>query len=79
MTVRFFPKITLPTRFTEQFSTLIDNVFSNNIEDRATSGILLNQISDQQFRFGIGRFITNQQNIYRITPVHFLQKAEKKT
>ena len=28
---------------------------------------------------GIGRFITNQQNIYRITPVHYLQKAEKKT
>ena len=29
--------------------------------------------------FGIGRFITNQQNIYRVTPVHYLQKAEKKT
>ena len=51
MTVRFFPKIRLPTRFTEQFSTLIDNVFSNNIEERATSSLLLNQISDQQFRF----------------------------
>ena len=30
-------------------------------------------------RVGIGRFITNQQNIYRVTPVHYLQKAEKKT
>ena len=29
--------------------------------------------------FGIGRFITNQQNIYTVTPVHYLQKAEKKT
>ena len=29
--------------------------------------------------FGIGRFITNQQNIYKVTPVHYLQKAEKKT
>ena len=28
---------------------------------------------------GIGRFITNQQNIYRVTPVHYLQKAEQKT
>ena len=28
---------------------------------------------------GIGRFITNQQNIYRVTPVQYLQKAEKKT
>ena len=47
----FFPKITLPTRFTEQSSTLIDNVFSNNIEEREISGILLNHISDHQFLF----------------------------
>ena len=26
---------------------------------------------------GIGRFITNQQNIYRLTSVHYLQKVEK--
>ena len=45
----FFPKITLPTRFTEQSSSLINNVFSNNIEERESSGILLNQISDHQF------------------------------
>ena len=31
ITTDFFPKITLPTRFTEQFSTFIDNVFSNSI------------------------------------------------
>ena len=30
-------------------------------------------------QLGIERFITNQQNIYRVTPVHYLQKAEKKT
>ena len=29
--------------------------------------------------FGIGRFITNQQNIYRVTPAHYLHTAEKKT
>ena len=51
ITVGFFPKITLPTRFTEQSSTLIDNVFSNNLEERETSGILLNHISDHQFFF----------------------------
>ena len=44
ISVGFFPKITLPTRFTEQSSTLIDNVFSNNIEEREISGILLNHI-----------------------------------
>ena len=51
ITVGFFPKITLPTRFTEQSSSLIDNVFSNNIDERESSGILLNQISDHQFLF----------------------------
>ena len=28
--------------------------------------------------FGIGRFITNQQNIYRLTPVHYLQRQRKR-
>ena len=51
ISVGFLPKITLPTRFTEQSSTLIDNVFSNNIEEREISGILLNHISDHQFLF----------------------------
>ena len=42
-----------------------------------TSIIIL--CSNNKNNFGIGRFITNQQNIYRVTPVHYLQKAEKKT
>ena len=54
ITTGFFPNITLPTRFTEQSSTLIDNVFSNNIEERETSGILLNHISDHQLLSGLG-------------------------
>ena len=37
ITVGFFPKSTLLTRYTEQSSPLIDNVFSNNIEERETS------------------------------------------
>ena len=28
---------------------------------------------------GIGKFIRNLQNISRVTPVHYLHKAEKKT
>ena len=28
--------------------------------------------------YGIGRFITNQQNIYRVTPVHYLQRQRKR-
>ena len=40
----FFPKITLPTRFSDQSATLIDNVFSTNIEEKEVFGILLNHI-----------------------------------
>ena len=47
----FFPKITLPTRFSDQSATLIDNVFSTNIEEKEVFGILLNHISDHQLLF----------------------------
>ena len=46
-----FPKITLPTRFTNQSATLIDNVFSTNLEEKEISGILLNHLSDHQLLF----------------------------
>ena len=49
----FFPKITLPTRICDSSSTLIDNIFSNNIEEADISGILLNHISDHQMMFTI--------------------------
>ena len=35
----FFPKITLPTRICESTSTLIDNIFTNNIDVPDSSGI----------------------------------------
>jgi exonuclease III len=46
----FFPKITLPTRITEQTKTLIDNCFvkSLNSLSETTSGILYQNISDHQ-------------------------------
>ena len=46
-----FSKITLPTRICESTSTLIDNIFTNNIDVPDSSGILLNQISDHQMVF----------------------------
>ena len=49
----FFPKITLPTRISDNSSTLIDNIFTNNIEEADISGILLNHISDHQMMFTI--------------------------
>ena len=47
----FIPKITPPTRISEHSSTLIDNIFTSNIDERESSGILLNQISDHQMVF----------------------------
>ena len=35
----------------EQSNTLIDNIYTNNIDERESSGILLNQISDHQMKF----------------------------
>ena len=49
----FAPKITLPTRLCDTTSTLIDNVYSNVIDKRHTSGILIRPISDHQMYFCI--------------------------
>ena len=56
----FFPKITLPTRLSDNSSTLIDNIFTNNIDEASTSGILLNSISDHQMIF------TYVENVYTL-------------
>ena len=51
----FFPRITLPTRLQNESYTLIDNIFSNIIEEniKVNSGILINQIghTDHQMIF----------------------------
>ena len=44
----FFPRITLPTRISDESTTLIDNIFCNNIDIEHISGILVNKISDHQ-------------------------------
>ena len=45
------PKITLPTRICDTSSTLIDNVYTNSIDKKHTSGILIRPISDHQMYF----------------------------
>ena len=49
----FFPKITLPTRIQENSNTLIDQIWSNNLEEskKSKSGILINDISDHKMIF----------------------------
>lgn len=45
-TLYSFPTITKPTRITGNGATLIDNIFTNNVESNSLSGILINDISD---------------------------------
>ena len=49
--MRFIPKITLPTRISRNASTLIDNIFTNNINHNHISGVLVRPISDHQMQF----------------------------
>ena len=67
----FFPKITLPTRLSDHSSTLIDNIFTNNMDESGTSGILLNNISDHQMIF------TYVENVSYITEVPKFIEIEK--
>ena len=49
----FYPKITLPTQICNTSSTIIDNIFSNEICSNDASGIFINHISDHQTIFTI--------------------------
>ena len=42
----FHPLISRPTRITSYTATLIDNFFTNNIDNLMTSGLLFNDLSD---------------------------------
>ena len=43
--------VTLPTRMSDESSTLIDNIYSNDVDMIDTSGVLVKQISDHQLIF----------------------------
>ena len=67
-----FSKVTLPTRIEDRSSSLIDNIFTNDTEEKETSGILLNHLSDHQIIFTyieklsyiekVPKFITIEKN-----------------
>ena len=42
----FVPLISRPTRITSNTATLIDNIFSNNLENHAFSNLFFTDISD---------------------------------
>ncbi len=41
-----YPKITRPSRITSHCATLIDNIFTNVLDNNITSGLLINDITD---------------------------------
>ena len=69
----FFPKITLPTRFSDHSATLIDYVFSTNIEEKEVSGILLNHILDHHMLF---THIENLSYIEKVPKFINIQKTD---
>ena len=71
-----FPKITLPTRIQENSNTLIDQIWSNNLEEskKSKSGILINDISEHKM---ISTFIENIEFIERFDKlIKIEQKGE---
>ena len=61
----FFPKVTLPTRIQDNSNTLIDQIWSNNLEEniKSKSGIIINDISDHKMIF---TYIENTTYIEKI-------------
>ena len=53
----FVPMITKPTRVTQSSATLIDHIYSNNIEYSSSSGVIITDIADH---FGIFHSISGK-------------------
>ena len=62
----FFLRITLPTRMSDESSTLIDNIFTNDVDMIDTSGVLVKQISYHQIIFTrhINKYYLEKNNKY---------------
>ena len=63
------PQITIPTCLTVHSRTLIDNIFTNSVEENSTSGNLECCISDHLAQFLVfpnQRALQQNNHIYRI-------------
>ena len=59
------PQILQPTRITESSSTIIDNIYTNNLSNDITSGNVLIQISDHLLQFScINKVISTDKTPY---------------
>ena len=81
-----FPLIDRPSRITEYSATLIDNIFSNNLYENISNGLLINDISDHLPVFSITKemqkpvYTTNyllKRNITSDAISHFCHDLEQ--
>ena len=64
------PYINTPSRVTPHSKTLIDNIFSNTIEDSSISGNLVTTISDHYSQFLLMKNLNNKKNITKTEVYH---------
>ena len=64
------PYISAPLRVTPHSKTLIDNIFSNTIEDGSVSGNLVSGISDHYGLFLFMKNLNNKKNITNAEVCH---------
>ena len=70
----FFPLITRPTRITSHTATLTDNIFSNNMDNFAKCGLLVNDISDHLPIFAM-LFNTSVDTLDNRRPLMYREKS----
>ena len=58
----FVPGITIPSRITSCYRTLIDNVFSNNFDSEISSDKIISTVSDYYAQF----FLTKKIQLKKI-------------
>ena len=64
------PHIGVPSRVTSHSKTLIDNIFSNTIEDGSISGNLVTATSDHYGQFLLMKNLSNKKNIANTVVYH---------
>ena len=68
--ISLLPNITYPTRITRTSATIIDNIFSNSLEDTVISGIVSNKsISDHQIIFSCFDNLINMRKHSNISKI----------
>ena len=65
----YLPHIIHPTRITEYTSTIIDNIYSNNLEDEIIRCNILIQFADH-----LAQFLSINRHINRTTPSPFFRR-----